>query len=177
MLELRTPRLKLIAATLETALAETRDRLELSALLGASIPPGWPPPLNDEKSAQFFVDVLRKHPERSGWMMWYFVLDRPGGRTAIGNGGFKGPPVDGAVEVGYSIMEEVQGRGYATEAVSALLEWAYAHGAERVVAQTFPELHASQKVLQKLGFHLTKGAHTPGALRYEKLRPHRADQT
>ncbi len=154
MIELRTPRLHLIAATSEMALAEVSDRTALARLLDARLPADWPPPLNDDESARFFLKHLTAHPSAIGWMSWYFVsVDEDGERITIGNGGFKGEPSEGVVEVGYSIVPRYQRRGFATEAVRALVAWAFSdQRVERVVAQTFPELHASQALLRKLGF-------------------------
>ncbi len=96
-------------------MARTNDRAPLSNLLDARLPEEWPPPLNDDASARFFADYLAAHPDAAGWMLWYFVRDENGSRIAIGNGGFKGKPVGGTVEVGYSIVTQFQSfRGRAT---------------------------------------------------------------
>jgi RimJ/RimL family protein N-acetyltransferase len=57
------------------------------------------------------------------------------------------------VEVAYRLARDAWGRGIATEAAGALV----AHGLgtlglPRLVAVTYPENHASQRVLDKLGF-------------------------
>ena len=167
MIELRTPRLHIIAATVEIARAEVYDRSLLAELLNAQLPADWPPPLNDAASARFFLDTLTKDAEAAGWMAWYFIAVDAGQRLAIGNGGFKGPPSDGAVEVGYSIVPRFQRLGLANEAVGALIGWAFSHDAvDRVVAQTYPELHASQALLRKLGFS-ERASTEPGVLRFE----------
>ncbi len=168
MIELRTPRLHLIAATLDLARAEVSDRSVLARLLDARLPADWPPPLNDDASARFFLDYLTQHPADIGWMAWYFIAVEDGGRVAIGNGGFKGAPCGGAVEIGYSVVPRYQRRGFAAEAVRALIAWAFSdERVERVVAQTFPELHASQALLRKLGFSETAPI-DPGTLRFER---------
>src|SRR5262249_39611648 len=145
-LELTTPRLTLIPVTLELIDAEIGDLALLSRLLGAEIPPDWPPPLNDENSMRWTRDHLAAHPDSGGWGTWYFLLRRGNARPIlIGNGGFKGKFVaPGACEVGYSVMENHQRRGYASEVVRALVEWAFSHPEiERVVAHTLPELTPS----------------------------------
>ncbi len=172
MIQLHTPRLHLIAATLELARADAGHRSTLSNLLNATIPADWPPPLNDDDSAGFFVRHLTEHPQAVGWMIWYFIRDDGHSRIAIGNGGFKGEPVNGDVEVGYSVIPQFQRQGYAGEAVGALVDWAFEPPAvNRIIAETFPEIHASRALLGKLGFHQTSGAAEPGALRFEKTRP------
>jgi len=151
-------------------LAKTNDRSTLSEMLGAEIPSNWPPPLNDDASAKFFADYLEAHPGAVGWVIWYFILQKPR-RIVIGNGGFKGTPHDGTVETGYSIVPEFQSQGYGSEAVGALIEWAFSHpDVRRVIAETLPELDASQALLRKLGFRAAAGASEPGVLRFEKLR-------
>jgi RimJ/RimL family protein N-acetyltransferase len=152
-------------------MARTNEREPLSRLLNAALPEEWPPPLNDDASARFFADYLTAHPDAVGWMLWYFVLDQNGSRIAVGNGGFKGKPVGGTVEIGYSIVTEFQRRGYASEGVGALIDWAFEHAeVGRVIAETLPELAGSQAVLRKLGFHSVDGASEPGILRFERLR-------
>lgn len=171
MLDLHTPRLHLIAATLAMANAEASDRARLAMLLRAALPFDWPPPLNDEASARWFTEYLSLHPAAVGWVMWYFILDDAGARRAVGNGGFKGEPCGGTVEVGYSIVPEFQRRGYATEATGALVEWALGHDTvNRVIAETLPELAASKAVLRKLGFQPAEDASAPGVLRFERLK-------
>ena len=168
LIELRTRRLRLVAATLE--MAQTSDRTRLSELLEADLPEYWPPPLNDDASAKFFADYLKANPGAVGWMMWYFILEEPR-RIAIGNGGFRGKPQNGTVETGYSIVPEFQRQGYASEAVDALISWAFSHPeVRRVVAETLPEIDASQALLRKLGFRAASGASEAGVLRFEKLR-------
>ena len=71
----------------------------------------------------------------------------------VGWGGFKGPPVEGAVEIGYEIAASRQGRGLATDAVRAMLAEAFADPAvTTVLAHTLPEPNASNHLLRKAGF-------------------------
>jgi [ribosomal protein S5]-alanine N-acetyltransferase len=71
----------------------------------------------------------------------------------IGLCGFAGPPdSDGSVEMAYSIAPAYQGKGYATEAATALIEFATSSKAVRAVcAHTLPESNASTRVLEKCG--------------------------
>ena len=155
-IRLTTERLELIAATPEMVRAEIADRPRFARLLRARVPEKWPPPLNDEESMRFALRYLESHPGVAGWMQWYFILRADGadGRVAIGNGGFRGKPgPDGTVEVGYSVLEKYQKTGYGTEAVGALLSWAFAHPeVTRVTAETYPDLTPSIRVLKKSGY-------------------------
>ncbi len=90
-LRLRTGRLELIAGNLELSEAELSDRKRFGELLNARIL-DWPPPLNDEGSMEFSRSYFAENPNGNGWGVWYYVLCEGEGRTAIGNGGFKGKP-------------------------------------------------------------------------------------
>ena len=82
-----------------------------------------------------------------------FALVQSGSDAVIGSCGFKGPPVDGIVEIAYGVSPEQRGRGYATEAAAALVAFAFAHADVSVVrAHTLPDADASQRVLAKCGF-------------------------
>jgi RimJ/RimL family protein N-acetyltransferase len=65
------------------------------------------------------------------------------------------PRADGAWELGYWLDEAHWGRGYATEAGTALLAEADALGLGPVVAGHYADNPASGRVLEKLGFAYT----------------------
>lgn len=172
-LRLHTERLLLVPANLELALAEGGDRKKFSELLDADIPADWPPPLNDEQSHQWVIRFFKANPRAVGWALWYFLLDRPGGRrVAIGNGGLKGlPSPDGTAEVGYSIIPEFQRQGYAPEATEALIAWTFGHPqVTRVIAHTLPELQPSIRVMEKCSFTFTGPGQEAGTIRYDLTR-------
>ncbi|HEX8709150.1 MAG TPA: GNAT family N-acetyltransferase [Pyrinomonadaceae bacterium] len=174
-LSLTTARLELVAGTARHSRAEIDDRQEFSRLLGARVPENWPPPLNDADSMEWSARYHEEHPDANGWNQWYFILlaDPQGERRAIGIGGFKGKPTpDGTAEIGYSVMEDDQRHGYATEAVAGLLVWAFEHAeVRRVIAETFPELKPSIRVLEKSGFSLVaEEGSEPGVIRFELTR-------
>ena len=167
---LDTERLRLVPATLELADADLHNRLEFMHQLGALVLDSWPPPPNDERSMRDTVDLLRRNPGDSGWAAWYWLAKKHK-PVVIGLGGFKGPPAEGFVEIGYSLLPEFQNKGYASEAVAALLGWAFAHGeVERVAAETLPDLAPSIRLLERAGFVQAGAGTEPGSLRFERRR-------
>ena len=172
MTSISTPRLELVPATPGLVRAAIAGRAPLAEALGAMVPPSWPPEFLDEPALQFTLDRLTRHPAEAGWWM-YFVLRREHGapRALIGSGGYKGPPADGTVEVGYGIVSEQRRRGYATELTRGLLSRAFVlPGVRRAIAETLPELVGSIGVLQKCGFRLLGAGSEPGVIRFELLR-------
>jgi len=96
------------------------------------------------------------------------VVDN-GDRTVVGGVGFFGSPESGELEIGYGIVASRRGRGYATEAVGAMVAFAWGHPAVMVVtATTDPENLASQRVLEKAGFRRVPSADAPS---YRLERP------
>jgi RimJ/RimL family protein N-acetyltransferase len=171
---LSTARLRLIAATAAMARAELRDVAEFAALVACEVPTDWPPPLNDIESMTWYSEYLVSHPGAEGWAKWYFARPQGARFALIGNGGFKGAPSpDGTVEIGYSIVPAQQRKGFASEAVDALIGWAFQHPqVRRVIAHTFPDLRASISVLRRNGFtELGAGpAFEPGTIQFERRR-------
>ena len=103
------------------------------------------------------------------------VVERATG-LVVGGIGFAGPPdAEREVELGYGIVPSRQGRGYATEAVVAMLSMAWADpGVTAVVATTARGNVASQRVLAKAGFRLAGRAGAgdrDGELHYRRPRP------
>ena len=168
---LHTPRLRLVAQTAELARAEIGDPAGFVRLLDADVPAGWPPPLNDQDSRTWALHALEANPDAVGWVLWYLLKAEGSRPPAIGVAGFKGPPVDGVCEVGYSVMPDQQRQGYATEAVQALLHRAFGFPeVSTVLAHTFPELLPSIGVMKKCGFTLDGPGEEAGTVRYGLTR-------
>jgi RimJ/RimL family protein N-acetyltransferase len=88
--------------------------------------------------------------------------------VVVGSIGFFGPPepaADGTpeVEVGYGLVEAARGRGYATEALTALVAAAEEAGA-RVRASVLPDNAPSLRVLATCGFTDLRGSNEDGEL-------------
>lgn len=171
-LQIETDRMRLVAGNEALASAEIEDRAEMARLLGVAVPGTWPPPLNDDASMRYFLRFAQQHPEAAGYGCWYWLLKpakATGNALLIGNGGFKGlPSEDGTVEVGYSLLEGYQGKGYATEGVRALVAWAFQNPrVRRVIAETAMDGASSQGVLRKNGFDLSdESATEAGAVHF-----------
>lgn len=96
-------------------------------------------------------DALGDEPGASASGPRLFVTGEP--PELVGWGGFKGPPVNGVVELGYEIAASRQGRGLATAATRAMVAEAFADArVSMVIAHTLPERNASNRVLEKAGF-------------------------
>ena len=80
----------------------------------------------------------------------------------VGNGGWKGVPVDGAAELGYAVAPARQRRGIATAVVTEPVGRARRAGLRVVVAHTFAEENASTRVLIRCGFTRTAELDDPG---------------
>jgi RimJ/RimL family protein N-acetyltransferase len=101
-------------------------------------------------SADWWVKFERSAFE-DPWVHGFHLLLADG--TTVGLGSLKGPPVDGAVEIAYAVLPEYQGRGHATSAARAMVEYAFGFAEVRkVLAHTLPDGAASQRVLLKTGF-------------------------
>jgi len=87
------------------------------------------------------------------WTHGFAVVHRASG-TVVGSCGYKGPPgADAVVEIAYGINGDYRGRGYATEAARALIDFAFGTGRVRIVrAHTLPLESASTRVLTKCRF-------------------------
>ncbi|MBN2204673.1 MAG: GNAT family N-acetyltransferase, partial [Thermoleophilia bacterium] len=79
------------------------------------------------------------------------VVERATGRL-VGEGGLQLLEGGPDVELTYTLARAVWGRGYATEAAAAVLEWGFGTlGLTRIVGVAYPDNTASQRVLGKLG--------------------------
>jgi len=112
-------------------------------------------PMQDDRDGiKGFVDAIDagRDPGRFG----NYRIDRD--EAAIGTIGFYGPPdEEGQVMFGYGLVPAARGLGYATEAVTRLVEFCRdQEGVRTMVADTELGNTASQRVLDKAGFTLVK---------------------
>src|SRR5678816_340393 len=98
-----------------------------------------------------WLALLERSPEQDPWVHGFRIVNDHG--VQVGLGSFKGPPVDGIVEIAYAVAPKYQGYGYATCAARALAAHAFESGEVRTVrGHTLPDGAASQRVLIKSGF-------------------------
>jgi [ribosomal protein S5]-alanine N-acetyltransferase len=111
------------------------------------------PPSDRAEVSPDWLDRLKKTPPGDFWKLMFSVQLRDE-KQSIGGCGFKGPPDDdGAVEIAYGIDEQHRRRGYASEAVESLRDFAFSTRQVKLVrAHTKKENEASARVLTKCGF-------------------------
>ena len=97
------------------------------------------------------------HWQVMGYGFW--AIEEKSSGTMIGEAGFIDlkrdyhPRVNGVPEIGWVLAPSAQGKGYATEAARACLDWGREHlGPIRVIAAVNADNHASQRVAVKCGF-------------------------
>jgi [ribosomal protein S5]-alanine N-acetyltransferase len=149
--------IRLIRADLDLMDAALAGDEALARALGVEVVPGW---VSFTEALQPTRDAVAADPD-ARWGTRFFVTDDP--RELVGWGGFKGPPRDGVVELGYEIAEARQGRGLATAAARAMVDEAFAdEGVSAVIAHTLAEHNASNRVLEKAGFRFDGEAQEDG---------------
>jgi RimJ/RimL family protein N-acetyltransferase len=104
------------------------------------------------EAAGFLVKAYEAGLHRPEFGVFALVREEDG--RAVGGIGFHGcPDEEGRVEIGYDLVEGARGQGYATEAVTALTEWALARADVDVVLATIEHDNAaSQRVVARAGF-------------------------
>lgn len=147
---IHTQRLVLVPFTLRTASALLAQYKEILREIDLEPTPYWP----DQETMDTLPRII-KHLEKidcpTGFESWMIVLKH--NSTVIGDAGFKGlPDKEGAVDIGYSIIEQEQQKGYGLETAGALVEWAFQQTqVNTVTAKCLVENEASAKILEKLG--------------------------
>ena len=117
---------------------------------------GWERTDPDGVRAEIHEMASRAPGEPDGWVQ-LSVLARAGGQLVgdVGLSRAEGEP--GVIKVGYTVAPAFQGRGYATEAVGALVGYAFdVLGAEVVRIYASAENTPSIRVAEKAGMRLVE---------------------
>ncbi len=151
---LRTARLELVPMSVgmvEAVLLGRREDAE--AIARAEMPARWPNRELIERAFALSLDGVKAEPARFLWGARVVIAPGDGGRRVVGSIVFHGEPgADGVSEIAYGIEEASQGRGYATEAVEASVDWAlHQPRVAAVQAATFAWHRASLRVIEKVG--------------------------
>ncbi|HEY0638108.1 MAG TPA: GNAT family N-acetyltransferase [Pseudonocardiaceae bacterium] len=126
----------------------------------------WDLPVAPEATAGFVARQAGVDGPRAGeWVQ--LALDHEG--ELVGDFAVGLDPLGGLATVGYSLRTEHQGRGYATEALAALVDALFARGVHRVGATLDPENVASAMVLERVGFRYEGRARQAAPVRGEWL--------
>ena len=120
-----------------------------------------------QKRLRFYMDCFAEN----GFSMCLTSLKETG--EPAGVTGIQPLEKTGLVEVGYSFEREHWGRGFATEAAVAWLDFGFrSAGLQRIVAVAEPENEGSIRVMKKLGMEFEKNSLSYGlqVVRYSVAR-------
>jgi RimJ/RimL family protein N-acetyltransferase len=112
----------------------------------------WEPPVTLEQATRFVDDMKNVRPGVQGeWYQW--AVERKTATGLIGDCAFQILPYDPRqAEIGFTFAPAHQGQGFATEAVSRLLDYLFGDlNLHRVVAITDAENLAAARLLERLG--------------------------
>ena len=146
---IQTARLQFIPYSLELKKATLTNKTHMEQLLGAYVPPHWPLP-DYVEALPFFIRLMENDPLGT---IWDGIIVHKADQQVIGDIGFKGGPDEhGMIEIGYSILPEYRGAGYATEMARGLINWVFQNlSIARITAECLDDNIGSVKVLEKIG--------------------------
>ena len=113
----------------------------------------WDGPADAQALHDWWEETTSRDPSDLSLSLSLAVIERASGRY-IGGVGLR--PVGNdpqIIDIGYALAVDSHGKGYATEAVGALVDEVFsARGAERIFGNAFVGNHSSRRVMEKLGF-------------------------
>lgn len=95
-----------------------------------------------QAAAHAHCAALDAGTHRPGWGL--YLLMRTADAHVVGTMGFRGPPRDGAAELGgFELVEQARGQGFAGEALDELAHWALRQSGVREVVARVPAVPAA----------------------------------
>jgi RimJ/RimL family protein N-acetyltransferase len=151
----RSKRLELIPWTIELIdgfLAG--DRLQAEATLAVTFSEPFEPPPETGDVLEFFKAGIVSDTSEGAFLARMIV--RAVDRIAIGSIGLSAPDDNGVSTFGYGVYPQFEGRGYASEAAVALVDWGLTLPNVRAIRATIPIGHtASEIVSRRAGLTMT----------------------
>lgn len=149
---IETERLLLVALLPEDIEALIACDFERFAVLsGFRFPPDNP----DIGDLNWHFTAIQTDAGHVPWRMR--VIVERSSKTVVGSINLKGPPnTSGDVEIGWGLIEDARGHGYATEASVAVIKWARQQPGVRFISATIPDdNYPSQRLAKRLGLTRT----------------------
>ena len=143
---MQMPTVRVEQVTREWAEALAEGDAVFTERFGIRVEPGWS---GFPEAVEFILKTGRGEVPAAWGPHLYFDADG----ALVGNGGWKGPPVNGSAEIGYAVAPNRQGRGIATAAVRIFIDQARSAGLQVVVAHTLARESPSTRVLSRCGFN------------------------
>ena len=164
----RTPRLLLVPLTLSQLQLCLTDLSTLEVELGLSISRDV---ITERVQRAIRMKIGKMTELDEAHLPWqtYWLIVVSEENVGAGLAGFKGvPDADGVTEIGYGITPSYQNRGYMTEAVKALVAWAFQHPFCKAITATEVKNPASRRLLEKLGARLVAEDDTSTSWKFTK---------
>jgi RimJ/RimL family protein N-acetyltransferase len=115
----------------------------------------WDAPYPRAAGERFIADMMARQPDTAGEWFQFAVIVRSTGELAGDCAARPDADDPRQAEIGFTIAPEHQRRGYATEAVRALLGYLFGtRGKHRVTASCDERNQASARLLERLGMRL-----------------------
>lgn len=122
-LKIQTSRLTILPFTIEICEESLSNSFGTIAGMGIYPGNGWPDTETIDTLPRI-IKNLRKVSQPSGFESWMIVDTST--NLLIGDIGFKGIPNEhGEIDLGYGIIENERKKGFAHEAATGILEWAF----------------------------------------------------
>ena len=151
MFILETERLKLIPLDVQNFKWSIEDRRKMESNLGVEITDTELEEPVKKAMRTSLKMVLENKKDYLWFTSWEIVLKKE--NRIIGGLCFKGSPNEkGRVEIGYGMQDKYRCKGYMTEAVKELINWAFSfNNVTEVIAETEKDNLSSYRVLEKAG--------------------------
>jgi RimJ/RimL family protein N-acetyltransferase len=132
---------------MEALIAGDSDSVELQ--IGFVFPPDDP---NRGVDLSWHLSAVRADPSQVPWRI-RVIIERSC-NTVIGSINLKGSPnAEGDVEIGWGLNENAHNKGYATEAVAAVIDWIFKQpDVVSVSATILDDNYPSHRLAARLGF-------------------------
>ena len=125
-----------------------------------------------ERAIGMKIDNMRRADVSQHHWLTYWLIVIQDENIGVGMLGFKGfPDGTGSTEIGYGIDPAYQGKGYMSEAVQALIDWAFQHRFCAQITASEVENPASRRLLEKLGAQLVSASDHSTSWKIRRAKP------
>jgi RimJ/RimL family protein N-acetyltransferase len=174
MFYLESERLTLIPLTHQQLLLLRQDRTLMEISMGLTpsfmlVDPFYYAEIIDALD-NFWLPNTLAYPDKYLWYTdWELVLKST--NTSVGGMGFAGyPNENGEAEIGYMIDANQHNKGFATEAIQAMIKWAFTHPfVKAIIVHTYADNLPSRRLMDKCGFEQME--EIEGLLTYKLTKP------